>query len=88
MRRILALGVVLTLFSLPALADEVGGEDIRVPTRPAARPMTSGAEKPVTAAPPPYLALESTRLAAGIGISWGDGTLSFEGQLILEDRRA
>lgn len=83
MRRIIALGAAFSFFSLPAIADDVGGENINVPSRPRAapKPMASApAEAPVTAAPPPFVSLESTRIAAGVGISWGDGTLNFEGR--------
>ena len=34
----------------------------------------------MASAPPPFLELSSTSLAAGIGISWGEGTLTFEGE--------
>jgi hypothetical protein len=76
---------MFSFLALPALADEVGGEDIRVPTRPtpapaAARPVTPAAPAPVTAPPPPFVSLESTSIAAGVGFSWGGGTLTFEGR--------
>ena len=79
MKRIIALGAAVTLLSLPAMADDVGGGNINVPSRPGSKPMMSG-EAPVTAAPPPFVSLESTSIAAGVGISWGDGTLNFEGR--------
>jgi len=53
-----------------AQADEIGGSGFAVPMEP----------QPVTAPPPPYVELESRQVAAGVGISWGSGTLSFEGQ--------
>ena len=34
----------------------------------------------MTAPPPPYVSMESTSIAAGIGLSWGEGVLTFEGQ--------
>ncbi len=37
-------------------------------------------EQPVSAVPPPFLSMERTSLAAGIGISWGSGTLTFDGR--------
>ena len=73
MRRIARIGVfTLALALVPALgalADEVGGSGFEVPM-----------EKPVTAPPPPYVELASHQVAAGVGFSWGGGTLSFEGQ--------
>jgi hypothetical protein len=76
-RRIIAMGIGLSLISISAAsADEVGGEDIVVPSRKAApaKPM----EKPVTAPPPAWVELERTSVAAGLGIHWGGGTLQFE----------
>ena len=34
----------------------------------------------VTAPPPAHVHLQTTSIAAGVGVSWGDGTLSFEGE--------
>jgi len=34
----------------------------------------------VTAPPPAHVHLQTTSIAAGIGVSWGEGTLSFEGE--------
>ena len=74
-RRIAAMSVALTFVSFSAIqADEIGGESIAIP--PPARVQ----EAPVTAPPPPYVTLESMSIAAGIGLSWGEGVLSFEGQ--------
>ena len=73
-RRIIALGIGLSMVSISAVqADEVGGERIAVPRR-------GQKEKPVTAAPPPWVQIQSTAIAAGVGIRWGEGTLSFEGE--------
>lgn len=59
-----------------AQADEVGGEDIMI-----IEPEPTVVEvETVTAAPPPYVTIESRSVAAGLGISWGDGTLLFEGR--------
>jgi len=80
-RRIVAIGSAVTLVSFAALADEMSGEDVEVP--PPATIVEEEAvivEEPVTAAPPPYVSLESTSLAAGVGLSWGEGILTFEGQ--------
>jgi len=76
-RSIPALLVSFVLFApfSPALADEEMGGDVVIPApRPAPPP-----EEPVAAVPPPYLELTTTSVAAGIGISWGEGTLSYEG---------
>jgi len=70
-RRIAAMAIAMTLVSFSAVADDIGGEDIVVPPP---------VEEPVTAAPPAYVSLESTAIGAGIGVSWGEGWLSFEGQ--------
>jgi hypothetical protein len=74
-RRIVAMSVALTFVSFAAAqADDPGGEDIVVP------PPAAAVEEPVTAPPPPYVSMESMSIAAGIGLSWGEGILSFEGQ--------
>ena len=76
-RRIVAMSIALTFVSFAAVqADDPGGEDIVVP--PPAIVVIE--EEPVTAPPPPYVSLESTSIAAGIGLSWGEGVLTFEGQ--------
>ena len=77
--RIIALGVALSLVSIGAAwADEpVDREEIVIPT---SRPARAPVEQPVTAPPPPYVSIESTSVGAGIGVSWGDGTISFEGR--------
>ncbi len=78
-RRIIAMGIGLSLVSISAAwADEVGGEDIVVPRRRAAP--AKAMEKPVTAPPPAWVELERTSVAAGLGIHWGGGTLQFEGR--------
>ena len=68
--RIIAIGIAITLVPASmAWADDVGGEPIVVP-----------AEKPVTAPMPATVQMESTSLGLGVGISWGQGTLSVEGE--------
>ena len=75
-RRIVAMSIALTFVSFAAVqADDPGGEDIVVPP-----PVVVVPEDPVTAPPPPYVSMESTSIAAGIGLSWGEGVLTFEGQ--------
>ena len=77
-KRIIAMGIGLSLISISAAwADEVGGEDIVVPSRAAP---AKAMEKPVTAPPPAWVELERTSVAAGLGIHWGGGTLQFEGR--------
>jgi hypothetical protein len=79
-RRIIAMGIGLSLISISAAwADEVGGEDIVVPRRRAPAPATT-MEQPVTAPPPAWVELERTSVAAGLGVQWGSGTLQFEGR--------
>ncbi len=74
-RRIAAMSVALTFVSFAtAQADDPGGEDIVVP------PPATAVEEPVTAPPPPFVSMQSMSIAAGIGLSWGEGILSFEGQ--------
>jgi len=71
MRRIVlafALALVMAPFS-GAQADEIGGEGFAIPMA-----------QPVSAPPPPYVELQSRQVAAGIGFSWGSGTLSYEGR--------
>jgi len=77
-KRIIAIGIGLSLISISAAwADEVGGEDIVVPSRAAP---AKAMEKPVTAPPPAWVEFERTSVAAGLGIHWGGGTLQFEGR--------
>jgi hypothetical protein len=79
-RRILVLGFALAFVSVGAVqADDVGGEDVNVPPPVVAVEETVIIEEAVTAPPPPYVSLESTSVAAGIGLSWGEGVLTFEG---------
>jgi hypothetical protein len=71
--RIVALS--LTVVFLPVIAaqaDEIVGSDIAVPT--------VIVEEVVTAAPPAFVDINSTAIGAGIGVTWGSGTLTFEGR--------
>lgn len=64
-------------------ADEVGGEEIVVPARtpvPTPEPVIVTREVPVSAPPPPFVELERKSIGAGLGISWGEGTIYWEGQ--------
>ena len=64
-------------------ADEVGGEEIEVPPRAAAptpEPVVVTKEVPVSAPPPPFVELERKSVGAGLGVSWGEGTIYYEGQ--------
>jgi hypothetical protein len=73
-RRIAAISVALTVVAFTAAqADDMPGEDIVVPP-----PVV--VEEVVTAAPPAFVSLASTKIGAGIGVSWGEGWLSFEGE--------
>jgi len=83
------LSLATVAFVIPfstAQADDMQGGEVPVPPKkaappppPAAPPPPAPAPQPVTAAPPPYVELARTSVAAGIGISWGEGVLSFEG---------
>jgi hypothetical protein len=64
-------------------ADEVGGEEIVVPPRaevPTPEPVIVTREVPVSAPPPPFVELERKSVGAGLGVSWGEGTLYWEGE--------
>jgi hypothetical protein len=87
-RNLFAFGLGLSLALAPMLsaqiakADIVGHEEeIAVPPPRAAapEPVIVKQEVPVTAPPPPYVELQRSSLGAGVGISWGHGTLSFDG---------
>jgi hypothetical protein len=78
-RRIAAISVALSFVSFTAVqADDVGGESVVVPPPAVVEEVVM--EEAVTAPPPPFISMASTSIAAGIGLSWGDGILSFEGQ--------
>jgi outer membrane immunogenic protein len=72
------IAAVAALLLIPALAsaDEAApADDVVVPA-----PRSQPAPQPVAAAPPAFVRLETTSIAAGIGVSWGDGTLTFQGR--------
>lgn len=60
------------------MADDMGGSDIMIPKAKAKAP--APAPEPITAPPPPFVELQSKSVGAGIGLSWGQGTLLFEGE--------
>lgn len=74
MARWVLAGLVMLPFST-AQADEERGGDVVIPPPRTSTP----APAPVAAAPPAFVELETTSMAAGIGISWGEGVLSYEG---------
>lgn len=78
--RITALAFVLSFVPLlGALADDVGGGEVIMIEKQTATPMPP-MEEPVTAAPPPFVELETTAIAAGIGARFGGGTLLVAGE--------
>jgi hypothetical protein len=77
-RRITAIACALTFVPLAvALADEPGAGDVIIIEKEEAVVV---AEEPVSAPPPPFVELESTAIAAGIGARFGEGTLLVAGQ--------
>jgi hypothetical protein len=68
------LSLVLPLSA--AQADEEKGGDVDIPApreatpAPAPAPTPTPVQEPVAAAPPAWIQLESTSIAAGIGVSW------------------
>ena len=82
-RRISAIALALLFVSFTATADDMEAETIQIEkAKPAAPPPppAPAAEPPVTAAPPPFVELQSRTIAAGIGARIGDGTLLVDGQ--------
>ncbi len=87
MRKFFAYGLGLSLALAPmfsaqvANSDSVGDEEVIAV--PAPRDVTPEPvivqAPPVTAPPPAFVELQRSSIGAGIGISWGHGTLSFEG---------
>jgi len=86
-RKLFAFGLGLSLALAPmfsvqvAKADSVGNEEViavPAPREIAPEPVVVQ-QVPVTAAPPAFVELQRSSIGAGIGISWGHGTLSFEG---------
>lgn len=87
MRRMFAFGLGLAVALAPiysahvAKADQVGKEEeiaVPPPREVAPEPVVVN-QVPVTAPPPAYVEMQRSSLGAGIGISWGKGSLSFEG---------
>ena len=87
MRKLFAYGLGLSLALVPmfsaqvAKADKIGKEEeIAVPPpREVAPEQVVVQQPPVTAPPPAFVELSLSSIGAGIGISWGKGSLSFEG---------
>ena len=78
-RRITALAFALSLVPLAgALADDVGGGEVIMIDKQTATPVMM--EEPVSAPPPPFVELETTAIAAGIGARFGGGTLLVAGE--------
>ena len=84
-RRMFALGLGYALALAPmaqvAQADQVGKEEeiaVPAPRQMAPEPVVVQ-QVPVTAPPPAYVELQRSSIGAGVGISWGQGALSFEG---------
>jgi hypothetical protein len=77
----LSLAVAPMLTSQLAQADQVGTEEeIAVPEpRPVTPEPVVVPAAPVTAPPPAFVELQRSSIGAGLGISWGKGSLSFEG---------
>jgi len=74
--RIVATGAVVLLVGAGAAwADEVGGGPIVVPPAAYVEEVIV-----VEAAPPPFAVFKTTSVGAGVGFSWGSGTLSFDGE--------
>jgi hypothetical protein len=83
-RRITALAFASSLVSLSgAFADDIGGGEVIMIDKQTARPTAApvaAVEQPVTAPPPPFVELETTAIAAGIGARFGGGTLLVAGE--------
>ncbi len=76
-RRVIATCAVLGLVLAPAAwADDIGaGDEIVIEEEVIVEVVA-----PVTAPPPPWVSIQTTTIGAGVGVSWGDGLLSFEGE--------
>ncbi|MGI9431356.1 MAG: hypothetical protein ACR2PQ_04040 [Myxococcota bacterium] len=89
MARIIIFSAVFSLVLGTAAWADVGGDDeefVVPPPAPAPAPAPAPMieeevviQEEVAAAPPAFVELERTSLAAGVGVSWGDGTLYFDG---------
>jgi hypothetical protein len=83
--RFIVSSAVFSLVLGSAAWADVGGDDEEfVVPAPQAAPAPMVQEEvvvveEVAAAPPPFVELERTAIAAGVGVSWGDGTLYFDG---------
>jgi hypothetical protein len=76
MGKVFAICIALCVMPLAmASADDVGGEPIVIPSQ---QPPPA---QPVTAPMPASVEMTSTSVGAGLGISWGEGTLSVEGEI-------
>ena len=86
MRKLFTYGLGLSLALAPmfsvqvAKADMVGEEEVIAVPAPREMPEPVVVQQsPVVAPPPAFVELQRSSIGAGIGISWGHGTLSFEG---------
>jgi hypothetical protein len=84
-RRLIAFGLGMAVALAPmaqvAFADQVGNEEaiqVPPPREVTPEPVVVPAA-PVTAPPPAYVELQRSSVGAGLGLSWGKGSLSFEG---------
>jgi len=80
---IIAAIAALLIMPTIASADETDPADDVVVPAPRSTPKPpppAPAKKPVSAVPPAFVQLQTTSIAAGIGISWGDGIVTFEGR--------
>jgi len=76
---IISLAAMVFMPAATSWSDETApADDVVVPPPRAATP--APAPKPVAAYPPAFVELKTTSVAAGIGISWGSGTLTYEGR--------
>ena len=86
MRKLFTYGLGLSLALAPmfsvqvAKADTVGEEEVIAVPAPREMVEPVVVQQPQVVAPPPaFVELQRSSIGAGIGISWGHGTLSFEG---------
>ena len=86
MRKLFVYGLGLSLALVPmfsvqvAKADMVGEEEVIAVPAPREMQEPVVVQQPQVVAPPPaFVELQRSSIGAGIGISWGHGTLSFEG---------
>jgi len=85
-RKLFTYGLGLSLALAPmfsvqvAKADMVGEEEVIAVPAPREMVEPVVVQQPQVVAPPPaFVELQRSSIGAGIGISWGHGTLSFEG---------